>query len=285
MGVVHGKVRHISLSSSAFLLCFRFFFSTKKGVFSPTALYYPLLHQHWARWPSKQTQTRSNSSYLTSVAWTQPINSNQTLTFWMVTKAFSGKERPGLGQLQLDNCSITSMKSMTRLMNRAVKNLAPTLTKAKRTKLAMCAHSVDVTKLFRGSCASMPTYIFTMGRNPTSVRSLAVEKPSARSKIFVFTWGSMSMRGLSSAHKAVGRASGPRGTCGTTNVATLETSKFIFSLSRLRIWGFLKLLCELWLIIILAQIRNYHTKSVSLIMLLTTHDSKTARTARFVAES
>ena len=203
---------------------------------------------------------RSDSSYLISVALTQPTKSNQILKFWTVTKATLGREQHDPGQIQLDNCSITWRRSTTRLMNQAVRShWAPTRTRARRTRPATFAHSADVTKRFRESCASTHTYTFTMGLNHTSAPSLAVGKPSVRSKIYAFTWGSTSMRGLSSAHKAAERVSGPRETCGTTNVVTLETSKCYFIINLDKVTSSLKVLCELWLIIILDQIRNYHT--------------------------
>ena len=170
---------------------------------------------------------RSDSSYLTSVASTQPIQSNQIRTVWTATKTFLGREAPEPDQIQQANCSITLLRSMNRLMNRAAKTWAKARTRAKRTRPGTYAHSVDVTRHFRESCAWMPTYIYTMGLSLTSAPSLGVGKPSVRSKIFAFTWESMSMRDPSSAHKVVERVSGPKVTCETTNVATLETSKLI----------------------------------------------------------
>ena len=55
--------------------------------------------------------------------------------------------------------------------------------------------------------------------------TLAVEKPSVRSKIYASTSASMSTSAPSIAHRAAARASAPRETCETTRDATSETSK------------------------------------------------------------
>ena len=71
------------------------------------------------------------------------------------------------------------------------------------------------------------------------------------------------MRGPSSAHKGVERASGPKATCEIMNDATLEISKLIL----LTIWTQICSVPEMRalgalikrLIIVLTRIRNYHT--------------------------
>ena len=73
--------------------------------------------------------------------------------------------------------------------------------------------------VFRLTCISI------MGLSHTSVLSRAVIRPSVRSRTLRFIWESIQTWNFIRVHKIVVRASGQRGTCWTTSVATLGISK------------------------------------------------------------
>ena len=133
--------------------------------------------------------------------------------------------------------STNCVTSVRRLRSQKVLTASQHPQKAEMGRPSISVLSVGATKLSHESCASMLISTYTMGLSPTSVNTLVAVKHSVRSRISESIWGFMLMRGPSSAHKGVERASGPKATCEIMNDATLEISKclnlfFVFSFEK-----------------------------------------------------